>query len=85
MMSLAVGDSACAGTCRAVSLVLDGEASAADVLAVAAHLRRCDRCRRFASAVADLAFTLRAARLERPVRAGQLQMSGDGPPDAPRT
>jgi predicted anti-sigma-YlaC factor YlaD len=48
-----------------VSLVLDGEASAADVLAVASHLRRCARCRRFARAVAELTSTLRAARLER--------------------
>ena len=64
-MSLAVGDRACAGARRAVSLVLDGEAGPADVLALASHLRRCDQCRRFARDVADLTCTLRAARPER--------------------
>ncbi len=63
-MSLAVGDRACAGTRRAVSLVLDGEARAADVLAVAAHLRRCARCRRFACEVAAFTQTLRSSAAE---------------------
>ena len=64
-MSLAVENRACAGARRVVSLVLDGEAGPADVLAVASHLRRCDQCRRFARAVAELTCTLRAARLKR--------------------
>jgi predicted anti-sigma-YlaC factor YlaD len=64
-MSLAAEDRACAGTRRAVSLIFDGEASPADVDAVASHLRRCDQCRRFAHDVAELTCTLRAVRLER--------------------
>jgi predicted anti-sigma-YlaC factor YlaD len=46
-----------------MSLVLDGEAEAANVHCVASHLRTCDSCRRFAREVA--AFT-RALRSEGP-------------------
>jgi len=48
-----------------MSLVLDGEAGAADVRALAAHLRRCDRCRRFAGDLAEFTCALRAAKLDR--------------------
>jgi predicted anti-sigma-YlaC factor YlaD len=47
-----------------MSLVLDGEAEAAEVHAVASHLRTCVRCRRFACEVAAFTRELRSRAAE---------------------
>jgi len=61
---LAGEDTACARARLAMSLVLDGEAEAADVHAVASHLRICVRCRRSASEVAAFTRELRSRAAE---------------------
>ena len=60
---LAGEDTACARARLAMSLVLDGEAEAADVR-VASHVRTCVRCRRFASEVAAFTRELRSRAAE---------------------
>ena len=60
---LADEDTACAWARLAMSLVLDGEAEAADVH-VASHLRTCVRCRRFACEVAAFTRELRSRAAE---------------------
>ena len=51
---------------QTLSLMLDGEAATADVASSAPHIFGCERCRQFAAAVAELAHTLRASRVEAP-------------------
>jgi predicted anti-sigma-YlaC factor YlaD len=51
----AVEGETCVRARRTLSLALDGEAGAADVLKAASHLSRCQRCREFAVQV--IAFT----------------------------
>ena len=60
---LAGEDTACARARLAMSVVLDGEAEAADVH-VASHLRTCVRCRRFACEVAAFTRELRSRAAE---------------------
>jgi predicted anti-sigma-YlaC factor YlaD len=61
---LAAEEAACATARRAVSLVLDDEAGAADALAVAWHIQRCDHCRRFAREVSGFTRALRSLGAE---------------------
>jgi predicted anti-sigma-YlaC factor YlaD len=66
-MSLAVESRECIQARRTLSLALDGEAVATDVLVAASHLRRCERCSQFAAYL--VAFT-RELRADRPERRG---------------
>ncbi len=47
---------------QALSLALDGEAAASDVLGMASHMSRCVRCRHFATEVAAITAELRSVR-----------------------
>jgi predicted anti-sigma-YlaC factor YlaD len=62
-MPLAASKRTCARARRAFSLVLDREAAASDVRALAEHLGRCEGCRRYAEHVADFTRDLRSLRL----------------------
>jgi predicted anti-sigma-YlaC factor YlaD len=73
---LAGEDTACASARLAMSLVLDGEAEAANVHRVASHLRTCDRCRRFAREVAAFTRALRSRGGEPPRTAGSDKTTG---------
>jgi len=53
-----------------LSVVLDGEASEADVLAAVKHVRRCVGCRDFVVGVVTTTRALRAARVIRPSSVG---------------
>lgn len=64
-MEFAVSERSCARARRALSLVLDHEAAATDVRALALHLGRCGACRRYVAEVSALTRTLRAGRGER--------------------
>ena len=55
---------------RTLSLMLDGEAATADVASSAPHIFGCECCRQFAAAVAEVAHTLRACRVEPPRSVG---------------
>jgi len=74
-MSLAVESSECIQARRTLSLALDGEAGAADVLVAASHLRRCDPCSQFAAHLVAFTHQLRAERLERPGTPGETEHS----------
>ena len=63
-MKLAADASSCIRARRALSLVLDGEAAAAEVLMAAVHIGRCEPCRQFAAQVVAFTRELRSGRLE---------------------
>ena len=56
-------DPRCVAARRALSLALDGEAGTVHVLALAAHVERCPRCRRFAAEVVAFTRELRSSLL----------------------
>jgi predicted anti-sigma-YlaC factor YlaD len=63
-------DRRCVRMRTALSSALDGEASAAEVLAAVRHLRRCLRCRRFVAGAATTTRALRATRVIPPSSVG---------------
>jgi predicted anti-sigma-YlaC factor YlaD len=67
----------CARVRRALSLVLDDEADAFDLRAVAVHIGRCEVCRRYLRDVSAITRQLRAHRLE-PVDGRAEAMSAKG-------
>ena len=60
-MRTAVSERSCARARRALSLVLDYEASDEDVRRLAVHLGNCGNCRRFAAEVSSFTRKLRSA------------------------
>ena len=64
-MLVAVSDGSCARARRALSLVLDYEAGASDVEALALHLGRCGSCRQYAAEVSSFTRDLRSIGAER--------------------
>jgi predicted anti-sigma-YlaC factor YlaD len=56
-------ETGCSRARRTLSLVLDREAEVADIEALAAHLGRCARCRRFTAEVSAFTRHLRSAGL----------------------
>jgi predicted anti-sigma-YlaC factor YlaD len=63
-MRTAVSERSCARARRALSLVLDREATAGDVEALALHLGGCGACRRYAARVSAVTRELREVRPE---------------------
>ena len=61
-MRSTVQDARCIRMRQALSLLLDGEAAASDVLAVASHMSGCGCCRRFAMQVVAITAELRSVR-----------------------
>lgn len=59
-MRSTVEDARCIQARRALSLLLDCEAAASDVLVVASHLSGCGYCRRFAMQVVAITAELRS-------------------------
>jgi predicted anti-sigma-YlaC factor YlaD len=59
-MRSVVEDERCIRMRQALSLLLDGEAAASDVLVVASHLKGCAHCRRFATQVVATTARLRS-------------------------
>ena len=59
-MSLPVEDARCIRARRMLSLALDGEAGASEVLVAASHLSGCERCHRFAVHAVELTHLLRS-------------------------
>ncbi|HEY6076820.1 MAG TPA: zf-HC2 domain-containing protein, partial [Gaiella sp.] len=59
-MRTAVSERSCARARRALSLVLDYEASDEDVRRLAVHLGNCGSCRRFAAEVSSFTRKLRS-------------------------
>jgi predicted anti-sigma-YlaC factor YlaD len=55
-----VEDEKCVRLRQALSLLIDGEAAASDVLVVASHLKGCAHCRRFAAQVVATTAQLRS-------------------------
>lgn len=78
-MRLAFEDGRCIRARRALSLALDGEAGAADVLAAVRHINRCECCRRFATHVVAFTHELRSVRLDPSGRGGETEhLTGGG-------
>ncbi len=63
-MTIAVSEGGCARAHRAASLVLDYEAAASDVQALAVHLGECGGCRQHVAEVAAFTRQLRSARAD---------------------
>jgi len=63
-MRTAVSERSCARARRALSLVLDYEASDEDVRRLAVHLGNCGNCRRFAAEVSSFTRNLRSVPAE---------------------
>jgi predicted anti-sigma-YlaC factor YlaD len=59
-MRSVVEDERCRRLRQALSLLLDGEAAASDVLVVASHLKDCAHCRRFAAQIVAITARLRS-------------------------
>jgi predicted anti-sigma-YlaC factor YlaD len=57
-----VGDERCSRMRQALSLLLDGEAAASDLLVVTSHMSRCGLCREFAARVVAITADLRSVR-----------------------
>jgi predicted anti-sigma-YlaC factor YlaD len=62
-MQIVVTEGSCARARRALSLLLDREAEAADVETLALHLGRCSSCRRHTAEVSAFTRGLRGLRL----------------------
>ena len=63
-MRTVVSERSCARARRALSLVLDHEADAADVEALAIHLGRCGSCREYSADVSAFTRDLRSTAAE---------------------
>ena len=63
-MRIVVSERSCARARRALSLVLDYEADAADVYALALHLGGCGECRRYTAEVSAFTRGLRQPRFD---------------------
>jgi predicted anti-sigma-YlaC factor YlaD len=59
-MTIVVSERSCARARRALSLVLDGEASPHEIYGLAVHLGQCGPCRRFTARVGALTRVLRS-------------------------
>jgi hypothetical protein len=77
-MKLAVDERSCIRARRALSLALDDEAAAADVLEAAVHIGHCEPCSRFAAHVVAFTRALRSGRLERAGAPGAIDHSKGG-------